>query len=307
MKIQSLSVAVPVIGKCPMGCKGCVSKLHCHKYENFFHRKNPRLFQNHNKYRKALAFTRDNGCNTMIFTGSGEAILNKSFVNMVADTNKSLVQPFRCIELQTSGVFLLQKKDGVLKNLDWLRDEVGVDTISLSLWSIWSSEQNASCCNLVNSKVYVNIDETCRAIKEYGFILRLSLNMTDFYNDKSPEEIFARAKALGADQITFRKLYNVQNPQNAEEEEVNNWVIQHQCNPEKIKEINEYARTHGVRLEKLPFGAQKYAVNEMSCVVDEDCMSSDLEKEASEEMKYLVLRENCGLYSRWDNNGSRVL
>lgn len=40
----------------------------------------------------------------------------------------------------------------------------------------------------------------------------------------------------------------------------------------------------------------------MSTVLDEDCMS----EEAKESVKYLILRPNCKLYSKWDDKGSLV-
>ncbi len=315
MNIQSLSIAVPA--GCPNRCKYCVSKLHrnCHenKLQEYCATKLPGNFRESGcddifvkDYLDALAFARDNDCNTMILTGTGEAILNRPFVNMVAEFNERLSQPFRCIELQTSGVYLLSK-DGHDENLKWLREDIRVKTISLSLSSIWSSEQNAEYTCPQNEEAYVNIEKTCKAIKDYGFTLRLSLNMTDFYNDKSPEEIFRRAKELGANQVTFRVLYNVERPQNAQEREIHDWINQHSCKKEKITEIKEYIKTHRC-LGKLPFGAIKFSVNEMSCIIDGDsmnCMNSRLQpKKIKEEVKYLILRPNCKLYTHWDDEGS---
>ncbi len=41
----------------------------------------------------------------------------------------------------------------------------------------------------------------------------------------------------------------------------------------------------------------------MGIVVDEDCMSM----EAEENLKYLILRANAHLYSKWDTPGSLIL
>jgi len=38
----------------------------------------------------------------------------------------------------------------------------------------------------------------------------------------------------------------------------------------------------------------------MSVVVDDDCMSTA----DKEDIKYLILRENCKLYTKWDDGGS---
>ena len=304
MKVQSLSIVVPA--GCTNNCRFCVSKLHnedSKKYVNQIEKnfQFKRLYKN--DYIDALSFSRDNGCNTMMFTGDGEAILNRNFMEMVSDLNEKLSSPFRWIELQTSGVFLTEKaENGGEKNLRWLRDDIRVKTISLSLSSIWSSEQNAEY-NRPNRNAHVNIEETCEAIKKYDFTLRLSLNMTDFYNDKTPKEIFERAKELGANQITFRVLYNVNNPQDEKEQEINDWIDLHRCNLGKINEINEYIKQHGKPLERLPFGAIRYSLHGMSVVLDNDCMNSNTEH-LKDEVKYLILRPDCKLYTKWDDKGS---
>lgn len=53
-------------------------------------------------------------------------------------------------------------------------------------------------------------------------------------------------------------------------------------------------------LETLEFGSKRYAVKDMSVVVDEDCMAT----EAKEALKYLILRPDCHLYTKWDEKGS---
>jgi len=46
----------------------------------------------------------------------------------------------------------------------------------------------------------------------------------------------------------------------------------------------------------------KYSVDGMSTVLDEDCMNT----EAKEELKYVILRPNCKLYSKWDDTASLI-
>lgn len=303
MKIQSLSIVVP--GGCPNRCACCVSKLHTDTdfYKNQIEKNYQFEALYEQDYMDALNFARDNGCNTLMFTGDGEPLINKTFIRKVVDLNKRLTMPFRWMEIQTSGVFLLETaENGGQQNLRWLRDFVRIKTVSLSLFNIFDSELNAAYSRPKNEKAFVHIDETCAAIKKYDFNLRLSLNMVDYYNDKSPEEIFARAKALGANQVTFRVLYNNDNPQTNEELEIAGWIVTHKATDEKIKEINDYIKKNGRLLEILPFGAYRYSVHGMSVVVDDDCMNST--GGAKEEVKYLILRPDCKLYTKWDDEGS---
>src|SRR5512133_3691521 len=198
MVIQSLSIAVPA--SCPNACGFCVSRMHSEDYANQIE-KNKRFRDLYKRdYADRLAFARDNGCNSLIFTGSGEPLFNQRFMEEVADLNQSLLKPFRILELQTSGVSL------DVEALRWLRSTVRVSIVSLSLSSVWTSAKNAEY-NGTPEKLTVDIDGLCREIKRYDFTLRLSLNMTDEYDRKKPAEIFARAHELGADQLTFRKLY----------------------------------------------------------------------------------------------------
>ena len=83
-----------------------------------------------------LEFARDNGCNVAILTGSSEPQQNRKFLKRFGLTNESLKSPFKCIEMQTTGVLL---DDEYLK---FLRNEVGVTTISLSLSAL---NDNVNC------------------------------------------------------------------------------------------------------------------------------------------------------------------
>lgn len=290
MKIQSLSIAVPA--PCLNKCHFCVAQMHDEDYTNQIE-KNERFTDLYVKdYRKRLSFARDNGCNTMMITGNGEPLLNRPFLEKLAYWNDSLTSPFRWIELQTSGTKLDETY------LRFLRNTVGVNTISLSLSDVFSSAKNAEY-NATLKGFEVDIDALCKEIKRYDFNLRLSLNMTDSYNDKTVEEIFARCEELGADQVTFRKFYvSKDNPYSPQ----NKWIEMHKCNDSKFDEVVAEVTTFGEALEVLPFGAVKYSYRKFGVVVDKDCMS----EEVKEAVKYLVLRPDCKLYSKWDDKNSLV-
>jgi hypothetical protein len=306
MQIQSLSIVVP--GGCPNNCPCCVSKLHTDidSYKN-------QLEDNYQfealysaDFKDALEFARDNGCNAMMFTGDGEPLMNKNFMRKVAELNRQLKNPFLWNEIQTTGVFLLDKgNNGGEKNLRWLRDYMRIKMISLSVFNPFDSDENAKCTRPKNAKAYVDVEATCAAIRKYNFGLRLSLNLYDYYDGIAPVTIFNRAKELGANQITFRVLYNIDNPKTSAEKGINDWIIENKCAEETVWLINSYIRDNGRPLERLPFGAIRYSVHGMSCVVDDDCMSSKTE-EIKDQVKYLILRPDCKLYTRWDDEGSML-
>lgn len=288
MRIQSLSIVVPNI-KCINNCAFCVSKMHTEQYKNMLNSNLPFYDLYQDDYIKRLEFARDNGCNTVMLTGNSEPQQNRGFLQMFGTINKNLSRPFRWIEMQTTGVLL---DDNYLR---FLRNHVGVTTISVSI-SSFINETNR-LYNGTIEKYKVSIKDLCKNIKRYDFNLRLSLNLTDSFNHLSPEEIFEYSKELGADQVTFRILYCQK-----EQSEQEKWVMKHSANERLISDIKNYVKMVGRPLEKLDFGVLKYSVNEMSTIIDDDCMSTQ-EKES---LKYLILRENCKLYSKWDDKGSLI-
>lgn len=284
MKVQSLSVHVPT-GKCPNSCRYCVSQMHPSPYENLIGTDYAHKSMHEHQYMRRLAFARDNGCNTLIFTGDGEALTNWHFIDLVAKMNWAMKSsPFRWMELQTSGILL--NRDMLM----FLRDTVGVSTISLSLASFVSATNQV--INGIEDKLSFCIEDLCDMIKGHGLNLRLSLNMNSEGFTTDPESIFDSLDSLGADQVTFRKLYKA-GIKCAQDE----WIEE---NDYDTTFISIYIRENGRALERLPFGAMRYSVNGISSVVDDDCMSTDVKDTA----KYLILRPNCKLYTKWDDEGS---
>jgi hypothetical protein len=240
-------------------------------------------------YIKRLEFARDNGCNTVMLTGNSEPQQNRNFLQMFGNLNNNLKTPFRWIELQTTGVMLDEPY------LRFLRNHVGVSTISLSI-SSFDDFVNKEYIGAPSS-LYVNIEKLCEMIKKYDFNLRLSINLTDSFDEYTPKMFFDRAKELGEDQVTFRVLYssNLNTPQDK-------WIEEHTVRKGLIEEIKTHVLLNGIEMEKLEFGAIKYSVNEIGTIIDDDCMS----KEIKDAAKYLILRENCKLYSKWDDKGSLI-
>lgn len=289
MDIQSLSIVVP--GGCPNACKFCVSRMHAEAYDNQIE-KNRRFRDLYARdYLSRMAFARDNGCNNLILTGDGEALVHERFLDDFASWNARLARPFRWIELQTSGVTLDDEK------LRWLRNTVGVSTVALSLSSIFDSDANAEQ-NGTPPSLRVDIDALCAEIKRYDFNLRLSLNMTDRYNGSAGDEIFKRAELLGADQLTFRRLY-----ESGGELPEDRWVREHSVDTSFWPSIDAFIRAEGRALERLPYGALRYSVRGISTLVDGDCMATAEEASA---IRYLILRPDCKLYTKWDDKGSKL-
>ncbi|MBR1454142.1 MAG: radical SAM protein [Lachnospiraceae bacterium] len=289
MKIQSLSIVVPA-KKCINHCKFCVACMRDEPYKDQLDSNKPFFDLYQKDYIRRLEFARDNGCNTVMLTGNCEPQQNRQFLEMFGTLNNSLDKPFRWIEMQTTGTLIDNHY------LRFLRNHVGVSTISMSLASL-DSDVNAMVCTM---KHPVNINSFCSEVKRYDFNLRLSINLTKDIENKW-QDIDALMKhcrdVLGADQITFRVLYTsgLDTPQDK-------WIAENGASAEYVDKIRNYIKDNGTVLGQLDFGAIKYSVHNMSTVLDDDCMAQT----AKEEYKYLILRPNCKLYSRWDDPASLI-
>ena len=316
MKIQSLSISVPTGNICVNACKFCVSRTHTNPYVDrissvvkiFKGLKTNGIFDSYKgefpdlpmslsnchsieykDYFNRLQFARDNGCNVIILTGTGEPIQNINFIRFFSQINSTLTTPFKSIEIQTTGVMLNDE------NLLELR-QLGITTISFSISNIFDSERNLELIEC-KEKLKFNVFETIKLVKKHDFNLRLSLNLVNDYDKYEVYQVINRCKELGADQVTFRKLYKSNS-----NTEIDQW-IEDNASESFYTKLVEYVTNNGKFLGVLPFGPSIYDINEMSMVVDDDCMSEKVDKDT---YKYLVLRENCKLYSHWETKASLI-
>lgn len=289
MVIQSLSVVVPA-KRCINHCEFCVACMRDEPYIDQLDDNN-RFYELYiSDYKKRLEFARDNGCNTVMLTGNCEPQQNREFLKTFGLLNQSLSKPFRWISMQTTGTLL----DAAY--LRFLRNHVGVSTISVSLASL-DNDANAAITHMARP---VDIAFLCSEIKRYDFNLRLSINLTKEIENSWPDIrglLNYCHVGLGADQITFRVLYSsgLDTPQDK-------WIAENAASPEYVAKIKAFITENGTVLGRLVFGAVKYGIFGMSTVIDDDCMSQT----PKEEYKYLILRPNCKLYSRWDDPASLI-
>ncbi len=293
---QSLSICVP--GKrCINRCKFCVSCMHTDNYKNQMDGNLPFYDLYFEDYVKRMIFAKENDANIMMITGDIEPLQNRYFLQTLALIN-SYVLPqrgcsaFNWIEIQTSAVGFDRPY------ARFLRNTVGVSVLSLSLSSL-DSEKNAEIVGMPR-KMHVNISEVCAIAKEYDFTLRLSLNMSkemlrstrESCYDTMCQEIFLRAKNLGADQVTFRKFYT------DGDNEQSRWIKDNEVDEKFFQILRHYVKCEGRLIGKLPYGYDQYSVNGISVVIDEDCMNEG--KNQKETSKYFVLRPDCKLYDGWN-------
>lgn len=293
MRIQSLSVVVPN-KKCINNCMSCPSRMHGNEYPDLLDERKHDFYIHIRDYLKRLRFAKDNGCNTIVLTGTSEPQQNRKFLTWFGMMMEIMDNPFGSIEMQCTGALL---DDDYIQ---LLRTFVGVNLIALSMFSLDMGINNDTI--RPPKGIYIDLPDVASRIKAAGMQLRMCLNLTRSFNDfkNCPEILFDYVKKnYGADQVTLRVLY-------ADDESgpEANWVRRHAAKPETVAALKEYVKAHGVLLGRLPYGAKKYGIDGMSVVIDDDCMGkqpSDIDS-----YKYLILQPDCRLYSAWDNKGSLV-
>lgn len=290
MQIQSLSIVVPnkeCVNKCPF----CVSRMvNSNTYPNLMDINHPHYDINVREYLKRLRYVADNGCQTLMLTGTSEPQQNKQFLATFALLHQQIGSPFTNIEMQTTGVMLQDNPD----YLRFIRNFVGINTMAISVNSI-CDEMNRS---ILGTKFALEIPQLCRQLKEYDFNIRICCNLTGRFDmDENPwADVFTylKEKCL-ANQVTFRKMYAgcSSTPQAR-------WIAENPFMQEA--ELKAYLDAYPASRATM-YGAGIHDVDGMSVIYDSDCMGKNPETNVR---KYLILRPNCKLYAQWDSEASLV-
>lgn len=283
MNIQSLSIVVPT-GECWNHCKFCVSRQHCEEYgENIVSAQNiPQSYLNR------IAFVRDEGCNSMILTGTAEPQQNLPFIYALLDKNQQLRKPFYNISLQTTGTNLNPEEIGKLA-------AAGITTLALSVSSL-DDKRNWDIISAPEKVRTMKLVDLITCAKKNNMNVRVCLNLTSEFIEQKPGPLLFWAKRYKVDQVTFRKIYK-----SGENEEAK-WIETHEFPEKRMSYYSGYVKDNGVPIVRLPYGFIQYSVHGVSVVVDDNCMSKGI----IDEMKYAILRPNGHLYSRWDDTGSLI-
>ena len=293
MNIQSLSVCVPA-KRCINDCVFCCSKMHEADYEDCF-TDMLRYSSYSEDLRKRLEYARENGCNTCMLTGNNEPQQNREFLRVFSEINRTLRKPFLNIEMQTTGAFIDEEF------LDFFRQAVGVTTVAISVACLDDDSKNREMTRTKDEKLA--LERLCHAIRRRNMNLRICLNMNDGileHHPLVPDSVISLCGHLGADQITFRALWS---PDAGTEQ--GQWIAAHvtETTHDFIRTLKQDIRSKGKYLDTLEYGADRYDYHGFSVVVDEDSMSQEDHKNA---VKYLILRPNGHLYSKWDSKASLI-
>jgi len=282
---MNIQITVPTKG-CVNNCPFCCSKMHDSPYETRF---------DAIEIEKRIKYAIMRGIDTCVLTGTGEVLQNTIFLEQLYQIFKKLEHPFPNVELQTTGVMLLNENNK-FENINLLK-RLRVNTISLSVSDLFSNANNNYIIG-VASNLQFKLPELIDFLKRQNFNVRLSLNMLNNLDDKTPEQIFKYAKTIGADQISFKKMYYNDDFQY----EQNDWIRDNMCAERTLERIKEYIIEKGRHMYTLMFGAKVYSLYGLSTVVVDDCMAVT----NTDTQRYIILRENGKLYCHWDDEGSLI-
>lgn len=304
MKIQSLSICCPsATGKCINHCKTCTARQHTNPYKNKYDGSHTECFDYWEDVKKRMIYAQKQGCQTLMLTGSNEPQQNRRWLETLYQVMQSLPEKFVNIEIQTTGALLDYDYIQFLKKF-------GVTTVAVSTFNIEDDVINREIEESADE--HLNLETLCQRITSTGMTLRLCLNVTDYISAdikaiENPNEfdfiseidkLLERCEALGANQVTFRKMWSANNTTEAD------WIHQN-CKFDEyvIKTVNESVTKHGTLINKLPYGAARYDFRGFSIVVDTDSMAKDTDNAAT---KYYIIREDGKMYSSWDSKASIV-
>lgn len=295
--IQSLSICCPSkTGKCINHCATCTARQHENPYNNMYDGNHCQTFDYWENVIKRMRYAQSKGCTTVMLTGSNEPQQNRRWLESLALAMKALPEPFVNIEIQTTGAFMDEDYVRFLK-------KIGVTTFALSTFNIFDDAKNRGIIGTPDGQL--SVEKICRMVTDAGMNLRICVNVTDYVlphkfesMTEASQLILERCRELGANQVTFRKMWS--NPGTAEA----NWIQEH-CGTSDvfIGSVTDAVVNHGTIINRLPYGAIRYDYLGFSIVVDVDSMAKD---ETNMATKYYIIRENGKMYSSWDSPASIV-
>lgn len=290
MQVKSLSIIVPE-EPCINNCAYCIYEMQGERNGNCLDGSMPGYILSKKDYATRLAFAREDGCNALVLTGQCEPQQHRAFLTDIGNINNNLANPFPIVDMQTTGV-LLDKE-----YLYFLRVAVGVNIITLQVASFLDPVNQVMIGMMQENKL--ELEPLCRQIRKSGFMLRLAIHLTDYFNvyQGVPEQLFKDAKEkFGAQQITLRILSKDGDSIQAD------WVREHSASEIVIDELKDYIGNKGIQLEQLEYGMHRYSIMGMSVIIDSKRMPGALYGRPERP----VMRADGRLYSRWDDEGSII-
>jgi len=275
MRAQNLTISIPSKG-CDKNCPYCISKM------TGFIDTNSYLFKSNMKKVKTIANAAQVA--SVLITGKGEPFLNLDDVKKVCRYFEDFP-----IEIQTNGIYL--KKRFYENRLSFL-DYLNINTIAFSI----------DC-----TEYWKTLKELFEAIKDFGIIARVTLNVTNDLGTDSFEDILAIAEDTGTDQLSIRNVMIPYSPvDTVESKAAVKWIMAHLCEAYYFKISSEMTSRYCADGEdnlvrELPFGAKVYDIHGIAVTTFPECLQHS---HKADDIRSLIYQEDGHMYTSWDSPAS---
>lgn len=301
MSSRQYSLLSLVVGNlaCDASCPFCVARLTAPQGLSF----DPPDVDWRN-FRKALRIARDAGTSTVMLTGKGEPLLFESQISAYLEEMRRFLgaDSFPCIELQTNGMRLLEKREHFDERLArWY--ELGLDTVAISV-AHHEAERNREIFLHHRQRSYVDLPELIEFLHrpERRFKVRLCCTLIDGYvgDVASVASMIAFAARHDVEELTFRP---VTAPEPGRDDAVTAWIRDRAPSQVQLQAILEYLLREGILLRRTHYGAIVSQVGKQSV-----CLSNALTHDAEgETVRQLIFYPNGNVAYDWRYEGALLL
>lgn len=267
MKANNLTISINA--PCRKNCPYCISQM------TFFPKPNDELFQRN--LEKAVNIAHIHGVNNVLITSKGEPLQRLEYVKSIAEYFKAFP-----LEIQTNGEMLIGM--GVLDMLYYS----GVNTIAISVDSMAGIK---------------TLEPVYSMIAGSGFNLRLTVIISDLWEEKDVRPLLDYCVLNGIRQLTFR-LVTIPDIYRTDERSQANikWIEENT----KRSQMNFFDSFEAFTTEKniireLPFGPRVYSAMGVAITIMPYCIQ---ESNNTKDIRSLIYHQDGHMYTSWDKPAS---
>ena len=267
MKANNLTVSINA--PCRKNCPYCVSRM------TFFPKTNDDLFQRN--LEKAVNLAHIHGVNSVLITSKGEPLQRLDYVKNIAEYFKAFP-----LEIQTNGEMLIGM--GVLDMLYF----AGINTIAISVDSMAAIK---------------TLEPVYSMIAGYGFNLRLTIIISDLWQEKDIRPVLDYCVINGIRQLTFRMVTVPEICRVDERSEATvKWIEENTKKSQKefFESLSVFANSENL-VRELPFGPKVYSAMGVAVTIMPYCLQ---EYNNTEDIRSLIYHQDGHMYTSWDKPAS---
>lgn len=294
MKIHTMSI---VVGSkaCNAKCPYCISKTT--GFQGLIERAEDVNWRN---FKIACRLADKSGVNTVLLTGKGEPTLYADLIDQYLDKIELGKYNFPFIELQTNGITIGNNTIKDCQLTRWYTQ--GITTISLSMVH-YVSQFNKYIYqpDIKDEKVYMDVAETIKRIKSFGFTVRLSCIMLKGYID-NPEylkKLIEFCKHMGVKQLTIRPMTAPDNTDN----DITKWIKENHLTYAQIRDIELFLHSKGTPILELAHGAVIFDIDGQN-VCWTNCITTN---KSEEDIRQIIFFPDGTISYDWKYTGSVLL